>query len=153
MLTDAFVGVLGGGLWKPGVTAVRRGWTVGRHYLDDAARLSSTLKDDVVAWIWVFNPFAKPAVATTIGYAAAEYVHDTYFSKSPGNSSQVLPAGSARPGGTKQGYLIGDKESRVLDNMRHPHQYSSVCRKGYFAKKVRGQWMCVPKSSKKSRSR
>ncbi len=79
--------------------------------------------------------------------------HRDRFRESPGNSSQVLPAGSARPGGTKQGYLIGDKKSRVLDNMRHPHQYSSVCRKGYFAKKVRGQWMCVPKASKKSRSR
>ncbi len=153
MLTDAVVGLLGGGLWRPASTAVRRGWTVGRHYLDDAVRVSSNLVDDVLAWVWVFSPFARPAAATAVGYAAADYIHDTYFSQSPGNSSQVLPAGSVSPGGTKKPYPLPHHID--VNGRRHKLDYSdhNPCDKGYVPRKVRGRWMCVPKTSKKSRSR
>ncbi len=159
MLTDAVVGLLGGGLWKPVTTSIRRGWTVGRHYLDDAVRVSSNLMDDALAWVWVFSPFARPGAATAVGYAAADYIHDTYFSQSPGNSSQVLPAGSASPGGTTVSPILPTRTINRMMKMSNSADRSrwrregGACPSGYELKKVKGKWMCVRKTSKKSRSR
>jgi len=73
--------------------------------------------------------------------------------QSPGNSSQVLPAGSARPGGTKGRYHLEGLGLTWRQFERIEKGAFNPCVEGYVPRKVRGKWMCVPKSSKKSRSR
>ncbi len=91
----------------------------------------------------------------------ADFVYTTYqfmqyrdrFRESPGNSSQVLPAGSARPGGTKGSYHLEGLGLTRRQFDRIEKGAFNPCVEGYVPRKVRGKWMCVPKSSKKSRSR
>ncbi len=86
----------------------------------------------------------------------AGYVHGQFrdqLFQSPGNSSQVLPAGSARPGGTKGSYHLEGLGLTRRQFDRIEKGAFNPCVEGYVPRKVRGKWMCVPKSSKKSRSR
>jgi len=72
--------------------------------------------------------------------------------QSPGNSSQVLPAGSARPGGTRKSYPLPADSKGILS--RTGKVLHNPCDPGYVPKRVKGKLMCVPlRSSKKSRSR
>lgn len=150
MLTDSVVGLLGGSLLKPAFTAGRRAWQAGRHYIDDATRLSSTLMDDLITWGWVFHPFGKPAVATAVGYAASDLIYETYFSKSPASSSSSYQQNGGA-GGTEP---MLSQES-INWNLKNGYSMAATtehaCGIGHRLKKVRGKWMCVPKSSKKSR--
>ncbi len=89
----------------------------------------------------------------------ADFVYTTYQYlnyrdyQSPGNSSQVLPAGSARPGGTKP--MLS--QASINWNLKNGYSMAATtehaCGLGYRLKKVKGKWMCVRKTSKKSRSR
>ena len=86
----------------------------------------------------------------------ADFVYTTYQYlnyrdyQSPGNSSQVLPAGSARPGGTDR--PIPAKMVGLPGRTGH-HKRNWECPPGHDLKKVRGKWMCIPRTWKKSRSR
>ena len=146
MLTDAVVGLLGGSLLRPALTAGRRAWQAGRHYIDDAARLSSTLMDDLITWGWVFHPFVKPAVATAVGYTAADHIYETYLSPSPASSSSSYQ---------QNGGAGGTKMKSVIEPVKNKHEPNNPglywCPDGYHLRKVGKKWMCVPKSSKKSR--
>ncbi len=84
-------------------------------------------------------------------YTTHQYLQYRNY-QSPGNSSQVLPAGSARPGGTKP-MLPQASISSDIDKKGYWVTSEGACGKNHRLKKVRGKWMCVPKSSKKSRSR
>ena len=148
MLTDSVVGLLGGSLFRPAVTAGRRAWQAGRHYIDDAARLSSTLLDDLITWGWVFHPFGKPAVATAIGYAASDYIYETYFSPSPASSSSSYQQNGGAGGNTKS-YRPDHSAAKIARMSRS--ERNRVCRDGYDLSKVGGRYMCVPRTSKKSR--
>ena len=90
------------------------------------------------------------------------YVHGQFrdqLFQSPGNSSQVLPAGSARPGGTTVPPILPTRTINRMMKMSNSADRSrwrregGACPSGYELKKVKGKWMCVRKSSKKSRSR
>ena len=148
MLTDSVVGLLGGSLFRPAITAGRRAWQAGRHYIDDAARLSSTLLDDLITWGWVFHPFGKPAVATAVGYAASDYIYESYFSQSPASSSSSYQQNGGA-GGTDR--PIPAKMVGLPGRTGH-HKRNWDCPPGYDLKKVGKKWMCFPKASlKKSR--
>ena len=151
MFTDAVVGLLGGSLLRPTVTAGRRAWQAGRHYIDDAARLSSTLLDDLITWGWVFHPFGKPAVATAVGYAASDYIYESYFSPSPASSSSSYQQNGGAGGTKKESYSLDGLGLSWRQFKRIDEGSFNPCVEGYVPRKVRGKWMCVPKSSKKSR--
>ncbi len=148
MLTDAVVGMLGGSLLRPVVTALRRGGRVARHYVDDAARLSSTYLDDLIAWGWVFSPFARPAAATAIGYAAVDHVYDTYLSQSSASSSSSYQ----QNGGAGDTYKIPGSPSKFTGAFKDGHNdkwrgvtqewIRNPCRKGFRPDKIKGAWVC-----------
>ncbi len=97
----------------------------------------------------IYTPLYSGARRNVVptGYVHGQF-RDQLF-QSPGNSSQVLPAGSARPGGKK------DSRVGAYRPWHDPRTGlpSQPCRPGYYLKKVKGNWMCVLESSKKSRSR
>ena len=150
MLTDAVVGLLGGSLLKPAWTAGRRAWMAGRHYIDDAARLSSTLMDDLITWGWIFSPFVRPTVATGVGYAVADTLYDTFYSESSASSSSSYQQNGGA-GGINKSYRPEHSAAKIARMSRSEH--NRVCRDGFDLRKVGGKWMCVPRTSKKSRSR
>jgi nitrate reductase NapE component len=74
------------------------------------------------------------------------YTLYTHFTESPASSSSSYQQNGGA-GVTKEPYpLPAEFNSRFYARTRH-----NPCDKGYVPRKVRGRWMCVPKSSKKSR--
>ncbi len=103
--------------------------------------------------------YGRPVVAAMPAHArgavvahTAGYAYDYFSESSASSSSSYQQNGGA--GGTK-------KEPYSLDGLGLSwRQFQDIaqgsfnpCVEGYVPRKVRGNWMCVPKSSKKSRSR
>jgi hypothetical protein len=83
---------------------------------------------------------------TPAGYVFGRHRQDLY--KSPASSSS-----SYQQNGGAGGKPYPLPHFIDVNNKRHKIHYSDYnpCDKGYVPRKVRGRWMCVPKSSKKSR--
>ena len=128
--------------WQTSVSSEGKPVVHAAKYLD--VRLSE------MHGIPIYTPLHSGARRNVVptGYVHGQF-RDQLF-QSPGNSSQVLPAGSARPGGKKEPYPLPEDASveHILKSKHNP------CSKGYVPKMVKGKLMCVPlRSSKKSRSR
>ena len=100
---------------------------------------------------------ALPAHVRGVGAAhAAGYVYD-YLSSASSSSSyqQNGGAGGTLPRPKRKKPIIS--QTRIDSNIKKGNSMAATteraCGIGYRLKKVRGKWMCVPKSSKKSRSR
>ena len=100
--------------------------------------------------------YGRPIVAAMPAHArgavvahAVGYVYDYFSESSASSSSSYQQNGGA--GGNNKSYRPDHSAAKIARMSRS--ERNRVCRDGFDLRKVGGKWMCVPRTSKKSRSR